>query len=94
MSPRYAPNHGTASRVPANTSAPIGEVSAHRQTPLDATNPPRLHCRANGSASIRISCVIRNMRYRFVLANTESEKAEITRYASGIDAGSGSPSTA
>ena len=71
-------NQGIAWRAPPNTSAPSGDVTAHRQTAEELSNPPRLHCRANGSRRLMPSWLRRNSVERCVRANT----ARLTAVAS------------
>jgi hypothetical protein len=62
ISPRKAPNHGTACRAPTNSSAPNGHVTAHRLTADELPNPPRLHCKTIGNTRVMHSWLRRNSR--------------------------------
>jgi hypothetical protein len=68
ISAAKAKNQGSARRGPTKTRAPSGEVNAQMATALEATKPPRLHCRRNGSNRDAMSCAVRKNSHRFVLA--------------------------
>jgi hypothetical protein len=65
----YPPNQGRDLRGPTKAKAASGEAKAQIATALEARNPPRVHCRANGRISISTSWLDRKNPYRLVLAN-------------------------
>jgi hypothetical protein len=65
----YPANQGRDLRGPTKASAARGEAKAQIDTALEARNPPRVHCRANGRSSMSESWLDRKSAYRLVLAN-------------------------
>src|SRR5438309_1794022 len=69
-------------------------MSAQSITPLETTNPPRLHCSRKGNSNIIASWPKRKALYFLVLKNQTSDTIDTTWYANGMAADTQNPSTA